>query len=64
MLALLEKFHYVHWRWPISGETIWEGMVVDEAVACLRALCVIIPLLLIALAVRRLENYWNDHRRK
>jgi hypothetical protein len=63
MLALFDKFHYVHWRVPFTDQTIWEGMVVDEAVACFRALCVVVPLLLIALAVRRLEN-WYESRRK
>lgn len=48
----------------LGGNVIFERLLPPESVACMRALCVVLPLLLIAWTVQRWEDYANDPRRK
>ena len=64
MFGLFDVFHYVHWRIPFTDITIFETMILDEEVAILRALCVVVPLLLISVAWQRWSDRIDSERRR
>jgi len=55
---------YTYFHWEVWGKTIYEGMVDDVYIAIGQALCVVLPMLFIAIAVQRWEDYRNDPRHK
>jgi hypothetical protein len=50
--------------WTIGDRVICEHMICPEAVASFRALCVVSVFLLIAVAVKRWEDWNNEPRHK
>ena len=51
---------WAHYSWSPFGLFTAEGLICPEITMLLRALCVLLPMLLIAWTIQR----WDDHARK
>lgn len=55
---------WAHVHWNLFGFVIWEGLLPPESIACIRCICITVPMIAALWAYHKWENWRDDPRHK